>query len=494
MKVYLLYPDKDFNMNKELPPNWQDLVLDLGLDVMLSHMSGSDKFLFNISNQVLSSFETDINVIRYRQDILKDTLKNVQIVRELYEVPIKVKEEKRRNWVGIYGFRTPSSVLTGARGYLSIQIEGLRELKKIAELYAHSFESAGFKRFFKMIREELTDGYLSTMEKHIEDLKFPNGVWASVNVGKGCEGDNYILRYPKEKGWLEKLVSKTKTFSYKLHPRDDAGAKVLEELRNISIARVAQSVACACEHIERFFERLQQELAFYLACANLVSSIKEIDMPLAFPHPLPYSEKKFESEYLYDLNLALTSQKKVVGNKMNSIDKDIFIIMGANKGGKTTFLRSIGQAQIMMQAGMFVPASFYSAPIVNSLFTHFKREEDKELKLGKFEEELRRMRTIVDNLKSNSMVLFNESFSSTNEYEGSEVAYQIIKALSEEENIIYFVTHMYALASKFIGNGNTMFLEAERKPDGERTYKIIESEPAKTSYATDVYKRIFENK
>ena len=53
---------------------------------------------------------------------------------------------------------------------------------------------------------------------------------------------------------------------------------------------------------------------------------------------------------------------------------------------------------------------------------------------------------------------------------------------------------MYALASKFIGNGNTMFLEAERKPDSERTYKIIESEPTKTSYTTDVYKKIFRNK
>jgi DNA mismatch repair ATPase MutS len=55
------------------------------------------------------------------------------------------------------------------------------------------------------------------------------------------------------------------------------------------------------------------------------------------------------------------------------------------------------------------------------LFTHYKREEDTAMESGKFDEELSRMSTIVDELTPDAMVLFNESFAATNEREGSEI-------------------------------------------------------------------------
>ncbi len=67
------------------------------------------------------------------------------------------------------------------------------------------------------------------------------------------------------------------------------------------------------------------------------------------------------------------------------------IITGANQGGKTTFLRRIGLARIMMQCGMFVPAKAFTANVCERTLTHFKREEDTAMESGKFDEELRRM-------------------------------------------------------------------------------------------------------
>jgi hypothetical protein len=54
------------------------------------------------------------------------------------------------------------------------------------------------------------------------------------------------------------------------------------------------------------------------------------------------------------------------------------------------------------------------------------------MKSGKFDEELSRMSDIADDMTSNSMVLFNESFAATNEREGSEIGRQIVCALSEK--------------------------------------------------------------
>ena len=169
------------------------------------------------------------------------------------------------------------------------------------------------------------------------------------------------------------------------------------------------------------------------------------------------------------------------------------IITGANQGGKSTFLRGLGLAQLMMQNGMFVAAEAFHASICERMFTHFKREEDTELKSGKFDEELSRMSGIIDDMRPHSLVLFNESFAATNEREGSEIARQIVTALTERQVKAVFVTHQYEFAHGFLGSSRpaVLFLRAERQEDGTRTFKITEGEPLRTSYGQDLYNRIF---
>jgi DNA mismatch repair ATPase MutS len=170
------------------------------------------------------------------------------------------------------------------------------------------------------------------------------------------------------------------------------------------------------------------------------------------------------------------------------------MITGANRGGKSTFLRSIGLAQLMMQCGMFVPAESFYANISHSIFTHFKREEDSSMGSGKLDEELKRMSAMVDKISPYSMVLFNESFVSTNEREGSEIARQIVGALLETEVKVVYVTHMFDLAEGFYrAKMNTaLFLRAERRADGQRTFRLFAGEPLPTSYGEDLYRLIFE--
>jgi len=92
--------------------------------------------------------------------------------------------------------------------------------------------------------------------------------------------------------------------------------------------------------------------------------------------------------------------KTVVGNDLNAGYKDIVIITGANTGGKSTFLRSVGLAHLMMQAGMFVSAGSFTSEVCDGIFTHYKREEDASMESGKLDEELSRMSQIVDEVKS----------------------------------------------------------------------------------------------
>jgi hypothetical protein len=102
------------------------------------------------------------------------------------------------------------------------------------------------------------------------------------------------------------------------------------------------------------------------------------------------------------------------------------------------------------------------------------------------------MDAIVDAMTRHSMVLFNESFSGTNEREGSEIGRQVVQALLERDASVFFVTHQYDLAEGFRRSRSptTRFLRAERAPDGRPSYRLVPADPLPTSFAVDVYRRI----
>lgn len=114
------------------------------------------------------------------------------------------------------------------------------------------------------------------------------------------------------------------------------------------------------------------------------------------------------------------------------------------------------------------------------------------MKSGKLDEELGRMSDLVDHLAAGSMVLFNEFFAATNEREGSQIATQIVEALTENGNEMFFVTHLFEFTHGLHERKlqNATFLRAERQEDGTRTYTLKEAAPLQTSYGQDVYDRI----
>jgi len=496
MKVFLLYPDRDFDPAQPLPPQAADLEQDLALPLLFQAMAQDDKFVFDVVREVMLVGSEDLEVIRYRQAILRDFLQHPELLAELYRLPVQLLERKRAHWLWLSPRSAgPSTVLTGARNLLQASLDLLQTLREIADRYAHVVESVGLRRFFAMVRRELSNDYLAIVEDHVRRLLFPRGVLLSAQLGEGNEGVNYLLCRSQEEewGWLRRLRSRTPTYSYTLHPRDEAGARILGDLRDRGLARAANAVAQAASHVESFFNVLRWELAFYLGCLNLHRRLQELRLPTAFPDPAPAPERRFACRNLYDVTLALTLGGQVVGNDVAGDGKALVLITGPNRGGKTTFLRAVGLAQLMMQAGMFAPAEAYSANLALGLFTHFPREEDRAMEQGRFEAELKRMSSVVDRLRPHALLLCNESFAATNEREGSEIAYHVVGALLEKQVKIFYVTHLYEFARRFheSGRGSVLSLRAERLEDGTCTFKLKEAQPLPTTYGERLYRRIF---
>jgi len=145
-----------------------------------------------------------------------------------------------------------------------------------------------------------------------------------------------------------------------------------------------------------------------------------------------------------------------------------------------------------MQCGLFVTAGSYRADAVRGIFTHFIREEDAGMTSGRLDDELRRMSAIADRIGPHCLMLFNESFAGTNEREGSEIGRQVVRALLDAEVRVFFVSHRFDFADSFRRQhaDSTVFLRAERQPDGRRDYKLTVKDPLPTSFGEDLYYRL----
>jgi DNA mismatch repair ATPase MutS len=494
MKAFLLYPDWDVDLQQPPSSNAQALIQDLELTTLFNAMAQGDPFLFEVAKKVVLSSLTNLDTIRYRQQILQDCLNNAPVIREMYSVAVEAIAREKKVW-GV--FRDyPSGILHRSLEVLELFVDSLKKLRQLADTHAERFVSAGCTTLFAMLRRELDDAYFATVQQHLKTLKFRKGVLMSAKLGKGNKGTSYVLRTPpaQPQRLIERLFAeRPPTYSFTIAERDESGARALSELQDRGINLVANALAQSTDHLLSFFTMLRTELAFYVGCLNLHAQLTKLGAPICFPQPVASGERRHTAQGLYDACLALTMKRRVVGNAMQAEGKGLVIITGANQGGKSTFLRGIGLAQLMMQCGLFVPAESFCANVCERLFTHFKRKEDATMKSGKLDEELSRMSEIVGQLTPHALVLFNESFAATNEREGSEIARQIVSALVEKQIKVCFVTHLSEFARGIYAQRleNALFLRAERQPDGRRTFQLLEGEPLETSYGEDVYQRVF---
>jgi DNA mismatch repair ATPase MutS len=345
-----------------------------------------------------------------------------------------------------------------------------------------------------MLRRELDDEYLATVRHHLRELQLKRGALISAGLGRGNRGTCFVLLEPRDRGLFERLKpGGPRSYSFTIPSRDEAGFEALGQLRGRGINIAANALAQSTDHIVSFFAMLRAELGFYIGCLNLRERLEELGEPACVPDAVKSDEVGFAATGLYDVALALHRGETVVGNDVDADGRRLVMITGANEGGKSTFLRSVGLAQLMLQAGMFAPAESLRANTCSGVFTHFKREEDASMTKGKLDEELSRMSEIAESIKPTALLLCNESFASTNEREGSEIGRQVVGAMIEAGVKVVYVTHLFDLAKSLYEQqlGEALFLRAERREDGTRTYRQLPNEPLPTSFGQDSHRRVF---
>lgn len=502
MKALLLFRSRDFDPDAPQIPLSDALRQDLELESIFSAMADGDKTVDDVVRTVLLQNCLNVDEITYRQAILNDCMRHPDSVRALYDTVDAALTDitKYGGWSVLYSF--PDSILAMASARLKLAVEHLGNLRRFAETHAADFSSEGFRTLFSMFEKELDDEYLTAMRSHLAQLDFPDGMLAEAQLGNGLQSSGWRLlcRETRKRSLWSKLGGKLhhirNTSGFEVPHGDESGTKAVYAIKDKIINETANAAAQSTEHILSFLEALKKELAFYIGCLNLASRLQALSLPVCMPIVCPTGMQRHTASALYSVSLALRSNEPPVSNDFEADGKQLVVVTGANQGGKTTFLRSIGQAQLMMQCGMFVGAAAFCANVCSGLFTHFKREEDASMKSGKLDEELTRMSGIVGHLKAGAMVLFSESFSSTNEREGSEICRQITTALLENQVTIFTVTYLYQFASDMydLHDGAHLFLQAGRDANGTRSFRILPGAPVCTGFGQDLFSSIFKDK
>lgn len=245
-----------------------------------------------------------------------------------------------------------------------------------------------------------------------------------------------------------------------------------------------------------FLLNLMPEFEFLVRGTDMLRALQKKGCTLAMPDIRPMEEHAFSVTELYNPCVALKIEDEIVTNDL-VFDENatIYVLSGPNRGGKSVITCAVGLAQVMLQLGMYVPAKSASISPVDGIYTHFPSGADDTIDKGRLGEECARLSEILDCITENSLVLLDESLSSTGSYEASYIAAEVLSGLAHVGCRCLFSTHLHELAAE-VDNINRRSREsggvaidtlvAGMKGEGKRSFKITRAKPDGKSYARDI--------
>lgn len=471
-----------------------DLNIDRSVRYACTNTAAADYLL-----ETLSKPPTNVFDIRYRSDALSDLLADPTLLGDLISVlkgydSLKSEASEMRGGIFRYGAASSSADSLDCeyeRAYISAHflrnvIAYFEELAQLLDGYMLTSEALTELR--SLCRSVSQDERLRAVERNAQQFRSETAEGQSfkvtVQLDSALELDIAELidlePKPKKKERPELLSVLRRKKKDSIPCRVDIGTSALDNT-DLALSGALSTLAECYEAIATcLYERLyglSEELKFYRAALDIAQTLRRAGLPLCKPEVLEPEADVLDGTGICDI-LLLTEGKNGSNIVPNDIsipkDKNGILVRGDNNCGKTSFLRSVGCAQLFAQSGLFVCAKSFRASVRHGIFSHFSSAE-KELTendtAGRFEGEVQDIAAILNELRPFSLVLLNETFQTTAYSEGAEGMKLILDALPLAAVKYIFVTHMLSVFELFEGTEEKIITLETGK--GEDMYKLL---------------------